>query len=81
MKSPADRLIAKLEGGPYYKLTEVAEKLSCSVSTLRRLVDSPDLKAPSYETKTGQMKLYLYTEEDVEELRKHLNPQVTSRSK
>ena len=75
MRSPADRMVDSLDG-QFYKLTEVAAQLSISESTLRRLQRRGVLKAPSYQINQGGMKIYLYTPEDVQEIRDHYARQV-----
>lgn len=73
--SPADRLVSNLEG-TFYKLTEAAEILEVSPTTLRRLMRRPDtgLKAPSYQITQGNMKVYLYSQDDINELRVYFAP-------
>ena len=66
--SSADHIMAKLPG-TYYRLTEVAEILGLSVRTLRRLIPKGHTKAPSKQITVGGMKMYLYTPEDVQEIR------------
>jgi hypothetical protein len=66
--TPADRLIADMDG-VYYKLTEVADMLNVSPTTMRRLLYNRNLKAPSFTAKQGRMRMYLYTPEDLQELR------------
>lgn len=84
--SPADRLISSLEG-TYFKLTEVADLLGKSEITLRRLIKKNVVKAPSFQIRQGENLYYLYTPDDVEELRKYygnmqkVEPRVESRSK
>ena len=72
--SPADRLIAEQEG-LYYKLSEAADLVGKSQNTLRRLMRSKKVKAPSYEIKQGDMTMYLYTAEDIEEIRNYYGAQ------
>lgn len=73
--SPADRLVSNLDG-TFYKLTEAAELLDVSPTTLRRLMRKPNtgLKAPSYQITQGSMKVYLYSVDDLNELRVYFAP-------
>lgn len=66
--TPVDRLLADLDG-TYYRVSEVAEALNRSSNTIRRLINKPGIKAPSYTLKQGGMEIYLYTPDDLEELR------------
>jgi Helix-turn-helix domain len=50
-------------------LREAAEMLGISTQTLRKTVHMKELKAPSFWVMFGQLKIYLYTREDVEEVR------------
>lgn len=68
--SPADRIMADLPG-VFYKLSEVAQMLNLSEVTLRRLIRKGVTKAPSHTLRHGGMQMYLYTPEDVEELRRY----------
>ena len=68
--SPADRLIASLPG-KYYKLTEVAKILDKSQTTIRRLTKGDKVKAPSFHIRQGDNLYYLFTDYDLEELRKY----------
>jgi hypothetical protein len=65
--SPADRLISELDG-IFYKLTEAAEIVGVSSMSLRRLLKNPDVKAPTYQIERGKMTVYIYTEQDIQEL-------------
>lgn len=68
--SPADRLVSNLDG-TFYKLTEAAEILGLSPTTLRRLMrrENTGLKAPSFQIQQGEMLVYLYSADDIDELR------------
>lgn len=68
--TPVDRLISSLDG-VYYKLSEVAEILGRSPTTIRRATKNQNIKAPSYQITQGKNLYYLFTPEDVEELRRH----------
>lgn len=69
--SPVDVAISELDG-TYYKLTETADILGVSVSTLRRLLKNEQLNAPSKEMRYGAIFVYLYTPEDVDEIRAYI---------
>lgn len=49
--------------------SEVAEELQVSTNLVRKWVKDPAVKAPSYEVPYGKNKIYLFTPEDVDELR------------
>lgn len=49
--------------------SEVAEELGVSTNLVRKWVKDPAIKAPTYEVPYGRNKIYLFTPEDVEELR------------
>lgn len=72
---PADRLISELDG-KYYKLSEVAKILGVGTRKLRKLLDDPNIKAPSKQAWMGEMKVFLYSEEDVEELKQYFNAHI-----
>ena len=74
--SPADRLVSELDG-TYYKLTEAAKILNVAPITLRRLMRKHGIKAPSYQVNQGEMKVYLYTPDDLEELSEYFIAQRT----
>lgn len=76
--SPAARLVSALDG-QYYLLSEVAEILGKSQMTIRRAMYNKRVKAPSLELNQGKMKIYLYTTDDIQELRDYYAPQVTER--
>jgi hypothetical protein len=50
---------------------EVARELDVSVNTLRKLLTNPDLNAPSYIADWGGRQIYIYTPDDVTELREY----------
>ena len=68
--SPADRLVSNLDG-EYFKLTEAAVIVGVSPTTLRRLMrrKGVGLRAPSYKIQQGKMLVYLYSADDINELR------------
>lgn len=68
--SPADRIMAELPG-TYYRLTEVAELLRLSPKTLRRAIHKGVHTAPSHQVTIGGMQMYLYTPEDIDELKEY----------
>jgi len=68
--SPIDRKIAELPPGKYYKLTEVAQILGVSPSWLRRRLTDERITAPTWLIPQGDAAPgYLYTAEDIEELK------------
>lgn len=68
--TPADRIMAELPD-VYYRLSEVSKMVGVSEKTLRRQINSPDTTAPSAQVTHGGMQMYLYTPQDVEELRRY----------
>lgn len=68
--TPVDRVMAELPG-VYYRLSEVAEMVGVHHKTLRRLIRKGVTKAPSKQFTRGGMRMYLYTPEDIEELKEH----------
>lgn len=70
--TPADRIMAEV-GGDYLRLSEVAEYLGVSTKTMRRWIGKKGVKAPSYVIEHGGMTMYVYTPEDVKELREKMN--------
>jgi hypothetical protein len=57
--------------------SEVATELGVSTNLVRKWGKDPSLNAPTYEVPYGKNKIYLYTPEDVEELKAHINKQRT----
>lgn len=68
--TPAEKYVRELEG-EYYLLSEVAEKVGVAPGTLRRLIKSPTKKvnAPSFVGHQGAMPLYIFSKDDLEEIR------------
>lgn len=56
--------------------SEVARILKVSVSTLRRARKDKTLKAPSQYYQKGGYLVYLYTPEDIRELRAHFSNRI-----
>ena len=68
--SPAQRIIDSLDG-EFYTMRQTAEMCGVHIETLRRLCRTPRVKAPSKATKSGKMVIYLFTPEDVEEVKEY----------
>ena len=72
-KAPATRMIEQIPDG-LYTARDMAERFDVSLETIRRLgraKDSdgkPRFTAPSKAAKTGDLVVWVYTPEDVEEL-------------
>jgi hypothetical protein len=66
--SPANRILQELEG-EYYSMRQTAEMVGVHIETLRRLCRTDRIKAPSKATRQGKLVIYLFTPEDVEEVR------------
>jgi hypothetical protein len=78
--TPVDRKLADLPPGKYYKLSEVKEILGVSEAWMRRRLKNPNLKAPSMVMPMGESAgVYLYTQEDIEELRRYKDAGVRAR--
>lgn len=71
---PSDALISSLDG-TYYKLSEAVILTGKSASTLRRLMKKNLVKAPTGEIYQGKNKYYLYTPEDIQEIRDYYTKQ------
>lgn len=76
--SPAARLVSSLDG-QYYLLSEVADILKKDQMTIRRAMYKGRVKAPTYEAWEGKMKVYLYTTDDIAELRDYFAPKIAKR--
>lgn len=73
--APSVRFVRSLEG-KYHLLREASELLGVSHRTLRNFNTSdPTNLGPSFYTYLGKIKIYLYTDDDIERLRKHLSAQ------
>lgn len=62
-------------------VSEVAEILKKSQITIRRAMYDKKVNAPSLEVEQGGMKVYLYTPEDIQELKAYFAPKLTTRRK
>lgn len=78
--SPAARLVTSLDGD-YYMISEVAKILGKSTQTIRRTMYENRVKAPSKQVRQGGMTVYLYSSEDIEELRGYFAAQVEERDR
>lgn len=70
--SPATRILNELDG-EWYTMGQTAEKIGVHIETLRRLCRTDRVKAPSNAVQQGQLVIYLFTPEDVEEVRQYFN--------
>jgi hypothetical protein len=70
--TPAETYVRNLPGVNYL-LSEVAEIVGLNSHTIRRLIKAnpPRVKAPSYVGQLGKQQIYIFTEEDVEEIRSY----------
>jgi hypothetical protein len=70
---PVANIVAQLDGGPYYMISEVSEITGTPVTTLRRWYKrGPEMggtKGPSLVHKHLGITIYLYTDEDIQEIR------------
>lgn len=78
-KSGVRSIIAQVDGD-YYTTSEVAKELGVSVGTIRRWYRATELglKAPSKKITRGKLTIYLYTEDDLEELRLFMNGETSN---
>ena len=88
-KAPATRLIESLPEG-LLTARQVAEKFEVNIETIRRLARAKDengkerFKAPSKAARTGELIIWIYTPEDIEELAEYFgerSPKKRSRMK
>lgn len=70
---PTTRFVRSLDGD-YFMLREAAEMLGVHHRTLRTLIkDLSDQElGPSFVAYMGKVKIYLYTREDIEAIRQHM---------
>ena len=72
-KAPATRIIEQLPDG-LMTARDVAERFDVNIETIRRLARAkgadgkPRFKAPSKAAKSGDLVIWVYTPEDIEEL-------------
>jgi hypothetical protein len=52
--------------------SQVADEVGCSVQLVRKLQKDDSFKAPSFQVPYGKNKIFLYTPEDVEEIRQYV---------
>ena len=75
-KAPATRMIEALPDG-YLTARQVAEKFQVNIETIRRLARAKDadgqdrFRAPSKAAQSGELIIWLYTEDDVAELHEY----------
>lgn len=85
-KAPATRIIEALEGD-FMTTRQVAEYFEVNIETIRRLskakfADGKDkIKGPSKATKSGSMVIWLYTPDDVEEIRNYFEDRSIGRAR
>jgi len=67
---PVTTFVRGLDGGPYYMVREASEILGVNHRVLRKFNDDPDsdLK-PSFLAFLGKVKVYLYTEDDIDRIK------------
>lgn len=77
-KSPAQVIIESLDG-EYETMRTMAERYAVNVETIRRLCKAVDengekrVKAPSAAAQQGELVIYLFTKEDVQELDEYMS--------
>jgi hypothetical protein len=81
MGSPYDTMIANLEGGPFYLTSQVSEITGIPAETLRTWRVRKQMQAPSKFIVVGEIKVYLYTEEDLVEIRNRRSGKVQENRK
>lgn len=83
-KAPATRLIEALPPG-LLTARQVAERFEVNIETIRRLARAKDedgkqkFKAPSKAAKTGELIIWVYTPEDVDELAEYFGERIPKR--
>lgn len=73
--TPVHRFVNQLRAkdGVHYRTTaEVSADLGVSVGWIHKIQRNPSVRAPSKTAYLGRVKVYLYTPEDVEEIRRYL---------
>jgi hypothetical protein len=71
-QSPAARILESLDG-EYYSMRQTAEMCDVHIETLRRLCRTSRVNAPSKATRIGKLVIYLFTPEDVEEVKAYFS--------
>ena len=71
-RSPVVRLFRSLPPGLYMSSREVADELGVSSSLIRKMARREELNAPTTCIVSGKFRAYLYTKEDVDEIRQYL---------
>lgn len=66
--TPVESFVASLDGD-WLLVNQVAERLQMSESWVRTMTKRSDIKAPRHSVNFGRVKVGLYNDEDVEELR------------
>jgi len=85
-KAPATRLIESLPPG-LLTARQVAERFDVNIETIRRLARKKDetgkeaFKAPSKAARTGELIIWVYTPEDIDELAAYFGEKVPKRRK
>jgi len=80
-KAPATRMIEALPKG-YLTARQVAERFDVNIETIRRLARAKDdngrekFKAPSKAAKSGELIIWVYTPDDVNELAEYFGERV-----
>jgi hypothetical protein len=68
--SPAETYVRNLKG-EHYLLAEAAEIVGVAKNTLRRLIVTDKVEAPSLIGHLGEMSFYIFTPEDISELKRY----------
>jgi hypothetical protein len=80
-KAPATRIIEQIPEG-MYTARDVAKMFDRNIETIRRLARQKDedgnakFKAPSKAAKSGELVIWVYTQEDIEELANYFGERV-----
>jgi len=72
--SPFQLIMDSLDG-EFYSMRQAARMTGVHIETLRRLCHTDRVKAPSKATKQGGLFVYLFTPEDIEEVREYFAAQ------
>lgn len=85
-KAPATRIIEQLPDG-YLTARQVAERFEVNIETIRRLARAvnsdgkPRFQAPSKAARTGELIIWVYTPDDVDELAEYFGERPRKRGK
>lgn len=71
-KSPAAQIVESLEGD-YLTVRQMADKVGVHPETMRRLCRTDKVSAPSNAVRSGDMTIYLFSSDDVQEITEYFS--------